>query len=306
MKCRVTLYSYCLAWGILLVGYCPVAVSQEVKVSGKFLNDSIRVGEPVMYTLTARYPQHLTVLFPDSTFNFAPFDYSKKQFVPTKTTLGQSYDSVVYHLLPFEIDKVQYLALPVFIPTARDCTVVTAARDSVFLIELVEAPPESVPAQSLPLKTNTLYENVWRQFNYFFVVLFCTALAIAALIIWVIFGKRIIKHFKLKKLQKKHQQFMEVFATHTQHVASLFSVEKTEHTLSIWKKYMEQLDHIPYTKLTTRETVRIIPDETLGQSLKSIDRAIYGSDTSVVTPLHHLQEFADKQFVKRFEEMKNG
>src|SRR5688572_21779587 len=81
-------------------------LSQEIKVSGGFVKDSIQIGEPVAYYLSTSYPQSLTVLFPDSIFNFAPFEYSRKAFYPTVTSNGISRDSVIYYLATFEVDKV--------------------------------------------------------------------------------------------------------------------------------------------------------------------------------------------------------
>src|SRR5688500_16042359 len=72
--------------------------AQDVKVSGGFLKDSVQIGEPVAYFLSAAYPQALTVLFPDSTFSFAPFEFNRKRLSPTYTVGGVSHDSVVYYL----------------------------------------------------------------------------------------------------------------------------------------------------------------------------------------------------------------
>lgn len=280
--------------------------SQEIKVSGGFVKDSIAIGEPVAYYLSAAYPQTLTVLFPDSVFNFAPFEYSRKAFYPTATSNGISRDSVIYYLSTFEIDKVQYLSLPVFVTTARDCTSFAPIADSIHLIELVTSPPDSLQAKDLPLKTNTLYERVFSDFNYIITVIAIGVLLILAVVGWFVFGKRIIKYFKLKRLKKSHFNFLQNFGNNFQQLNTLFSPEKAEAVISLWKKYLEQLEQLPYTKLTTKETIQMIPNEKLGASLQLIDRAIYGNHTSVNESLEELRRFADERFFKKLEELQNG
>lgn len=281
--------------------------AQEIKVSGGFLSDSVRVGESVGYYLSAAYPKKLTVLFPDSTFAFLPFEFGRKNLSPTHTENGISHDSVVYYLSTFEIDKIQYLSLPVFVTAARDCTAYTPQRDSIFLAEMVLTPPsDSTQAQNLPLKTSTTYQQVFSQFNYILLAVAAGLFILLSVVIWLIFGKRIVKYFKLKKLQKNHLKFLQSFSEHFQQLNTIFSPEKTEAAISLWKKYLEQLEQKPYTKLTTRETLQMEPNETLGINLTIIDRAIYGNQTSVHEPLLELRKFAEERFIKKLEEIKHG
>lgn len=293
---------------IICYFFNPVTVqAQEIQVSGGFLKDSVQIGEPVGYYLTAAYPQALTVLFPDSTYSFVPFEFERKKISPTYTSGGISRDSVVYLLSTFEIDKVQYLSLPVFVTTARDCTVYTPIVDSIYLVELVTTlPPDTVSAQHLPLKTNTLYEKVFSQFNFIILIISIGVLLVSAVIVWIVFGNRIQKYFKLRRLQKSHSKFIQVFTDQFQQLSTLFSSEKAEAAISLWKKYLEQLEQRPYTKLTTRETIEMEPNEKLGINLKMIDRAIYGNQTSVNEPLEELKRFAEERFLKKLEEVKNG
>jgi len=293
---------------IALYFFTPVTVkSQEIKVSAGFLKDSMQLGEPVGYYLTAAYPQALSVLFPDSTYSFVPFEFERKKISPTRTSEGVSRDSVVYFLSTFEIDKVQYLSLPVFVTSARDCTTYTPVADSIYLIELVTTlPPDTVRAENLPLKTNTLYERVFSQFNYSILIISIVVLIVTAVIVWIVFGKRILKYFRLKKLQKSHSKFIRAFTDLFQQLNHVFSREKAESAISLWKKYLEQLEQRPYTKLTTRETIEMEPNEKLAVNLKMIDRAIYGNQTSVHEPLEELKRFAEERFRKKLAEVKNG
>jgi hypothetical protein len=303
--CRLNFYSGCLV--VLLLALCHIRTQgQEIKVAGKFLTDSIKIGEPVAYSFTAHYPQHLTLLFPDSTYSFFPFEFEKKIFFHTKTTNGISYDSTIYYFTSFELDEIQTLSLPAYIVSVRDCTVVAAEADSVFLVAMAATPSDTLSAQNLPLKTDILYEDVRYQFNYVIVLIIITSLIILSIIIWIVFGKKIIRYFKVKKIIKKHQEFITHFTENIKQLADSHSSKKAEQTLFLWKRYMEYIERKPYTKLTTKETTAIISDETLRQSLKDIDSAIYGHGYNVINGLEYLKQFSENQFQKRLAAIKHG
>ncbi|HNR75222.1 MAG TPA: hypothetical protein PKM03_13400, partial [Cyclobacteriaceae bacterium] len=115
---------------IVLLIISLAAPAQEVKVHARFNADSVRIGVPLQFTLVAEYPSHYQVLFPDSTFNFEPFEFQSKRFVPTKTTNNKSYDSVIYTLVSFEIDPVQIIRLPVFQVQKSDSLVYETNADT--------------------------------------------------------------------------------------------------------------------------------------------------------------------------------
>lgn len=279
---------------------------QDIKVNGGFLSDSLKTGEQTAFYLSAKYPSNLTLLFPDSSYGFAPFEFQKKLYFATETTDGISADSTVYYLTTFELDRTQYLELPVYLVNPQDCTIYTSNQDSVRLIQLVGAIPDSITIQKLPLKMNTAYHAVNFQFNYFILIIAGAVLLVAAVLIWIVFGKRIALYFKTKKLQKRHADFVNAYNETVRQVQKAFSAANTESAVSLWKKYMEQLEALPYTKLTTRETLLLRKDDFLSRNLTAIDRAVYGNDTTVVDSLENLKTFADQRFSKKLEEVKHG
>lgn len=296
---------YGIAVGIWLC-CLTVSTAQEVIVRGGFFLDSLRVGDVTGFYLSATYPSTQNIIFPDSTFNFSPFEFENKRYFPTQTSAGRSYDSVIYYLSTFEVDRIQTLSLPVFQLNVPDCTAYASDVDTVLLAELAKNIPDTLTAQNLPLKVNTLYEDVPYQFNYAILVISITVLIVIAAIVWVVFGKKIRRHFKLKKMFKAHQRFLETYSQQVENIKSAFSATNTEHALAQWKRYMEQLESRPYTKLTTRETTLLENNELLGKNLHSIDGAIYGHNTSVLEPLENLKRFADQRFVQKLEEVKHG
>lgn len=280
--------------------------AQEIKVNGGFLSDSLQIGEQTAFYLSAHYSSELNVLFPDTTFAFTPFEFQKRNFFPTQTEDGVSVDSVVYYLTTFEVDRIQYLDLPVFLVQPQDCTVVQSPRDSVLITQLVAQVPDSLSAEKLPLKMNTAYQEVPLQLNFWIAIIILAVIIVAAVIAWIFFGKKINAWFMARKLKRKHSKFLEAYNAIVGQLRSGFSSIATESALSTWKKYMEQLESRPYTKLTTRETLHLVNDEALAKTLSNVDRAIYGHNTTVIDSLETLKSIADQRFTKKLEEVTNG
>lgn len=281
--------------------------AQEVSVRGQFKTDSVKLGEPIEYYLIAKYPSQWQVLLPDSTFSFAPFDFQKKVYFPTRTINNQSTDSVLYILSTYEIDSIQTLKIPAFVVLPNDCTSYESNIDTVFFKRLVSHVPDSVSAEQLPLKTNTAYNAVNWLFNYPVASIIIGALLIISILVWIIFGKKIKRHFTLKRLTKNHLEFIRNFESSVERLESGFTPESAERSVIIWKKYMEDLVTRPYTKSTTRELKEIENNETLIGALRVIDRSIYGRiPPDTLDSFLNLKEFSQSQFNKKLEELKHG
>ena len=280
--------------------------AQEVEVRGGFLSDSLKIGEQTAFYLTARYPSNLNILFPDSTYSFEPFEYQRKKYFLTKTANGISADSTIYFLTTFEVGRVQRLSLPVYVVHAGDSTLIRTQPDSVLVTQLVVQVPDSLTADKLPLKMNTAYQKVYYNLNFWLIVIIFGGLVALAVIAWLLFGKKIKRYFKVRKLQKNHALFSDRYNSFLSQLQSTFSRLTTESALVDWKKYMEQLESRPYTKLTTRETLRLINEPALTEPLNRIDQAIYGHDTTVMESLKNLKMFADQQFKRKMKEVQHG
>lgn len=283
-----------------------VSAQEEVTVRGGFLSDSIKIGEQTAFYLTARYPSAMTVLFPDSTHAFAPFEYQKKEYFLTETTDGVSVDSTLYYLTTFEVGRVQALRLPVYVVHAADSTVRYSAPDTLLITQLVAQVPDTVSVDQLPLKMNTSYEEVKYDFNFWMMIIILAAVFAVAAVVWLLFGTRIRRYLKAKRMRRNHAQFSERYNALLGQLQKTFSTPATESALTTWKKYMEQLEARPYTKLTTRETLRIVKEPALTEPLSRIDKAIYGHETTVVESLVNLKKFADQQFHRKIKEVQHG
>jgi hypothetical protein len=95
------------------------ARAQEPIIQGQFLSDSIRIGEPTPFVLTAAYDTNQDLIFPDSTFDFTPFELSQKLFFPSVLRSDKVFDSAIYYITSFEVDSIQSFSLPVFLQGQR-------------------------------------------------------------------------------------------------------------------------------------------------------------------------------------------
>ncbi len=288
----------------ILIVWIALPAFCQVQVNGRFYADSLKIGEPVPYSLTARYPKSFNLVFPDSTYTFAPFEFERKEFFPTRSNAETSFDSVVYYVSSYEIDSVQQLQLPVFVIHANDCTTVMAETDQIFLKHLVESVPDSLAAPQLPLKTQTSYLNVKWLLNYPLLLIIGGVLVALLIVAWFIFGKRISQHFRAKKLARKHQQFIELFDGAVRHLTESFTGKNAEKALVIWKQYMEDLESRPYTKYTTLEIKRAFANNELSSSLSTIDQMVYGHILlKSVDSFNQLKSEAEKSFRQKTIEL---
>lgn len=299
MFSRILILSICL-----LVSFLSSA--QEVRVRGYFSADSIQIGKPISYYLSARYPQKKTILFPDSSYSFAPFEFQKKSYVPTVTQDGISYDSVIYTLTTFEIDSLQLLSLPVFVVEEQDCTRVSAITDTVIFDKTVKNLPDSTQLAKIPLKTNTNYWNVSWLLNYPLLSIIGGITIILLIIVWVVFGRRIRNYYQRKRLEKRHRAFVENFNQWIDLTETDGSSKSAETALFIWKKYVEDLIGQPYTKFTTKEISKHESDPQLIESLWSIDRMIYAQQPQGKGLFANLKRYSEDQYIKKLKELKNG
>ena len=291
----------------ILLCCCYTSFAQEVKVTGKFHRDSVRIGEEVPFSLSVRYPANIDIVLPDSAYAFAPFEFSRKVYYPTVTKSNISYDSVVYFLMTYEIDPVQTLRLPAFVIHARDCTAMESNTDTVLLNQMVREKYDSLDVKALPLKTNTDYLTVSWLFNYPVVLIAGGILIVTLAVLWIIFGKRILRHYRLKRMTRRHQAFLHQYSAAVRNLREHFSTDAAESIFVLWKKYMEGLLSRPYTRYTAREIIRVENNESLGTALRALNRVIYaGVNAASEEAFGQLQAYTEEQFSKKTREIKHG
>lgn len=292
-----------LASLILLVFIIGNASGQELKPIGFFLKDSVKIGESVPYSLSYKDRKNRPVIFPDSLFNFSPFELLKKEYFDTQSDDINSIDSAVYYLATFEIDTMQSLSLPVFLFIGNDSLELYSLMDSITLDQVVTQMPDSVS-----LAETSAYMPVSLQFNYPYWVIGLIILGIVVLIVMLVWGNQIQKRIKLYRLNKQLQKFKEQFDIEIEQLNADTTKFKIESVLKFWKGYMERLEKIPYTKLTTKEIVLVQKSTSLEETLKSIDKNIYSpiEVTALQNDFEFLKDYSEDRYNHVTEVIKNA
>lgn len=284
---------------ILLIISCLLLVenSYAQKPVGRFQTDSIELGRPIDYALSYHHNPSAEVFFPDTTYNFYPFEIIRRNIFPTSTTNGVSTDSVVYTLVTFDISKNQKLRLPIYLLSKRDCTAVYSLTDSVFLKEMIKT-----SVDSLQLKTDTKLLALSQQVNYPKILTYLLGLLGVVLIIYAFFGRFIRKQYTLFLFGRRHKDFQTNYKKFTRSTLDDVTIGKA---LVLWKKHLEWLEKRPYTSYTTKEIVSRLPSERLEEALREVDSAIYGGILSTQMPLamNILLEKATELYKNRREEL---
>lgn len=248
------------------------------KPTGRFLQDTLRVGQPIHYALSFRHPAQQDLFFPDETHDFSPFRLVKREIFDTQTNKMGSLDSVVYTLISFDVSPIQYLQLPLFVRDQdRDCTALWPPRDSVFLQQLL---PSGKPVGASFQKENRQVRLTYG-FNYPALFRGLAMLILMLLVVFGIFGHQIRSYYHLFLFSRRHKEFVTQFRKLAKNHEDNQQVSKV---LIIWKNHLEWLMKIPVSTFTTREIYQVIPNDRLLDALSELDSTIYGGNKSNQLP----------------------
>jgi hypothetical protein len=259
-------------WTIAGIYFWPVSAQIAPQPKGVFLTDSIEVGKPLFYALSFRHSPKTEVFFPDSNFNFTPFEIiSQKNFISNTDQRG-TLDSILYQLVSFDVASAQLLQLPVYVFNGKDCTAVYPEKDSVFL----KKTEVGASGGRTLLRPEVGLSPLSSEFN-FSIALGILALSIALIgsINWV-FGREIQKQWRLIKLQRRHLEYLRSFNRLLRNARDKSNIKDAEKAIIVWKNYLERLENKPFATYTTREIMDNMPDDLLAEALKNMDGIIYG------------------------------
>ncbi len=278
-------------------------MGQTNKPFAYFVEDSLKIGEPVSYSLSYRDARNRSVIFPDSLYDFSPFELIDKFYFSTKSDTATSIDSAIYVLTTFEIDSVQKLSLPIFIANKKDSIPVFSNIDSIALKHVVLQMPDS-----LSMAETNAFEPVSLAFNYPYWIIGMVSFCVAMLVIFFVWGKSIRKKIQLYRLKKALEIFQKEFDARVHGLAQPDSINDIEQLLKMWKAYMEKLEGSPYTSLTTKEIRKIQQSNSLDETLKAIDRNIYSGQTSasLQNDFEFLRDYAIDKYSYKVNQIKNA
>ena len=281
---------------------CHPVFSQQLKPEGIFMEDSIRIGDPVPYSLSFSYPREFQVIFPDSSFDFSPFEVSSREYFPTRSDSARSFDSAVYYLSTFEIDLIQKLTVPVYLISDQDSTMIETDVDSIFFKPTVLQIPDSIA-----LKENTTHNALTIEFNYPLFITLGFALLVILTIIYILFGTSLRKNLRKYLMNRDHRKFISSYDKSVEKASKSMDPESILKAIVLWKKYMEKLADIPYSSLTTKELKAYDSKVERLELLRSLDRSIYGGNVGSDVPdhLNQLRTEAEITFNERLSRRGN-
>jgi hypothetical protein len=285
----------------IFITLAPILTVAQVK--GVFLEDSMKIGEPVRYAFSFSHSPETEILMPDSSYNFYPFEFIRKDYYPTKTYDNISHDSAIYYLRTFETAKSQKYSLPAFIVANGDSIPKYPQADSIYLKELVKTLPEKIV-----LKENTEINRIEKKYNYPYTIAISLLGVLALGAAFLSLGKPARKRYKLFIVRRSHQNFLKNYTYLEDDFSRSGSTTTIEQALSLWKTYISKLENKPVNTYTTTELIALYNKEELKAGLQTIDKAIYGGLISEDTEqaLISLRKFSEKRFRKIKKEIANA
>jgi hypothetical protein len=268
---------------------------------GRFLKQSVRIGEPLDYELRYEHAPDLEVVFPDSLAQYGPFEYAGKTFFPTRTRNGVSLDRVIYHLRTFRLDSVQTLALPVAVLQGPDTLSILPPASRVRLRRTVAPLPAGTT--TLPaLRQNLDLVPVEPVFNYPYWIAGVLVLSLVLGGGAALFRRRLTRRYRAYKLRKNHGYFLAQFARHVERFELSRSATNVERAVVLWKNYLARLENSDLNTFTTRELVAYFEnDSDVRKALNATDKVIYGNLQSedaaeVDRAFQRLRGFAERRY----------
>ena len=278
------------------------AVKKHKQPVLKFYSSQIMVGQPFKVSLYYEHEKNEEVIFPDTTWNFSPFELVKKETYTTKTNKDISKDCVVYTLNTFEIEINQSLQMPVYIFSHHDTLKILSNKEQIILKRLVaDHHPD------LTLKSNTQFIELEQSFDYIFWLLLVLGILFIAGITYLFFGKSIRKQIVLYLAKLAFDRFIYDFDKITIQLNRNKNNNDLDKLLGIWKKYLQNLTQKPTTTYTSKEISEFVGNEKLTIALINIDRAIYGGafEENVLQDITILKIIAKEYYIQKQEEVKN-
>ncbi|WP_208173567.1 hypothetical protein [Hymenobacter negativus] len=289
---------------VLILGFLPTNAGAQTAPpvpQGRFLKQTVLIGEPLDYELRYEHAPDLEVVFPDSLAQFAPFEYAGKTFFPTRTRQGVSLDRAIYHLRTFRLDSVQTLALPVAVLQGPDTLSILPPPSRVRLRRTV-APLSANTAELPALRQNLALVPVEPIFNYPYWIAGVLALLAVLGGSAALFRRRLTRRYRAYKLRKNHGYFLAQFARHVERFELSRSATNVERAVVLWKNYLARLENSDLNSFTTRELVAYFEnDSDVRKALNATDKVVYGNlqtedAAEVDRAFQRLRGFAERRY----------
>ena len=252
-----------------------------IQIEGRFIEDSVKIGQAFRYTISIRHSKNQEVFFPDLSHPLGAFQPVKREYFSTQTNGNSSLDSAVYTFRLFSLENTQVLRFPIYLLNEQDCTLVNSKADTIFLKRLVKNPEK--------VDLNKMYSEIEipllsPKVELKNILTWGIGLAILFGIIYWFFGNKIKQSFLLYLLWRKNLEFRRSFQRFFRNIAnSNEGLRNLEKSFALWKNYLESLTSIPFSTYTTKEMLDNLNVKHLDKFLNELDSAIYGGNFSEKT-----------------------
>ena len=244
--------------------------SQEIDYKIYFLDKEIKIGDSIKLVSVIQYPKEIELIQPDSSYQFFPFKFIKKENFQSKLNQELIFDSTLYFLRSFEIDSIQFIKLNSFILKENDSLEISSNFDTVYFQSLVENVDQNI-------KMNLSYNSILSIINTYRLTLYTITFILSIFIFYLIFRKKIIQFIRKRKVLKNHNLFKLEFEKLNKQFKLDSNKKNLEKILLKWKRYMENLSLIPYSSMTSKEIIEFTDDMNLIKSLRYFDKIIYSN-----------------------------
>lgn len=285
---------------ILIFIFSSKLFSQEINYQIYFLEKDIKIGDSIKLVSIINYPKEIELIQPDSSFQFFPFSFVKKENFESQLNERIISDSSLYILRSFEIDSIQSIRLNSFILNGKDCLEISSNYDTVYFKSLVNNTDQKV-------KKNMSFNEILLIINTYKLLLYSIVFICLILAVYLLFRKKIIAYFRKRKVLKSYALFNKDFEKIKKQFKTNADKNNLEKIILIWKRYIEKLTSIPYSSMTTKEIIDFFDNENLIKSLKYIDEMIYSDKLIEIDKFSfkYLLDYADSKTKELIKKIKN-
>lgn len=277
------------------------SLAQSVQVEAYFTQDSARLGERVGFVLKARYPETTQLLFPDSTYDFAPLILLEKKTFISHTEQGTTQDSAVYYVSNFSLEPSIYLSLPVYELNRYD-SVTYFSNEAELKLKLTL---DSIPQQPV-FQDNNVYQPLEKNFNWLLAALITGAVLILLGGMALLFTNRIRSIFKRNREKLRWIQFERKFKKLSALLAQNPALELADEVIGLWKGYLESITDLPFQEWTSSEISDALNDQETFKALRAIDMIIYaGKEAKTEETTSYLLEVAKGKYQEELTQIRN-
>jgi len=271
---------------------------------GKFDTDTALVASPVKYTLFVQRSSKTQTVFPDSLYDFTPFELRKLTWFPTRLVDDSTVlDSAEYELIAFSSAPALSLSLPVFYILIQGDSLPVYAPTKQLYQRIIA---DGAKTDTLQAAIQTL--PVSERFNYPYWIIGISLFVGLLALLNIFLGKPLQRYFGLWVERRRHSAFVRSFDKLVLQVKQRGAEGPMERALNLWKAYIERVENIPYTTYTTKDFSEHLPEPALTTSLQTLDRYIYGGFPPIESESAYgvLKRMAIRIYLQKAQKLRRG